>query len=59
LREDNQELFEQQRKELLKYKDQMPKSMRPDEAEDKGHHLAETLDEKFDIQKGDWDSGSY
>ncbi|GIM47293.1 hypothetical protein DNHGIG_28420 [Collibacillus ludicampi] len=59
MREDKQEVLEQQRKELLKYKDQMFKSMRPDEAEDKGHHLSETLDEKFDIQKGDWDSGSY
>ncbi|MFC4766492.1 SRPBCC domain-containing protein [Effusibacillus consociatus] len=57
--EDTQEVFEQQRQDLLKYNDQLSKSMRPDEAEMKGHHLAATVDEKFDIQKGDFDSGSY
>lgn len=54
-----QDVFEQQRQDLLAYKDQMPKSMRPDEAERKGNHLADTIDAVFDIQKGDRDSGAY
>lgn len=44
-----QHLYEQQRLALLPYKDQMPKSMRPDQAEEDGHDLADTLGQHFKI----------
>jgi hypothetical protein len=46
-----QDVFEQQRQTLLQYKDRMPKSMRPDEAETRGHFLADTLDQEYKLGK--------
>ncbi|WP_165912526.1 hypothetical protein [Effusibacillus lacus] len=48
---DVQAVFEKQRLELLKYKDRLPRSIEPDEAEARGQHLADTLEAHFDLGK--------
>ncbi|BCJ87015.1 hypothetical protein [Effusibacillus dendaii] len=44
----SQSIFEEQRQELLQYKDQLSKSMRPEEAEANGNHLAATVNQIMD-----------